>query len=198
VNDWKVIPTIVFTTVLIFGAGVFSGGMLVDYVKETRPRAVAKPPQPAQNPSQSGQTSQPSHPPANPNNNNNPGVARGSSITNGTAGQGVHPVKPPELLSKDFLQRLDSDLRLNKEQHDAVWKIICDGQNDMRKVVQDARLEIREVLSAQQRNAFDDLIKHPFHKPLFGTNAPPATVPFVPPPAPAPAPQSTNQPEGTI
>jgi len=33
VNDWKVIPTIVLTTVLSFGAGVFSGGMLVDYVK---------------------------------------------------------------------------------------------------------------------------------------------------------------------
>lgn len=193
-NDWKIIPTIVFTTVLIFGAGVFTGGILVDYVKQTRPRPVAKPAQPSAQ-------SQPSRPNsgAPANNNNNSASVAGNSGTNNAANQGnVHPVKPPEILSKEFLQRLDADLRLNKEQHDAVWKIIGDGQNEMRKVVQDARLEIREVLTPQQRNAFDDLIKHPFHKPLFGTNAPPATVPFVPPPEKAPAPVVTNQPAGTI
>ena len=43
-NNWKVIPTIVLATVLIFGAGVFTGGMLVDYVKRARPRPVASHP----------------------------------------------------------------------------------------------------------------------------------------------------------
>ena len=50
------------------------------------------------------------------------------------------------MLSKEFLQRLDTELRLNKDQHEAVQKIINESQNEMRKVVQDARLEIREVL----------------------------------------------------
>ena len=46
-NDWKVIPTIVLATVLIFGAGVVTGGILVDYVKQAHPRMAAKRPNPA-------------------------------------------------------------------------------------------------------------------------------------------------------
>ena len=53
----------------------------------------------------------------------------------------------------------------------------------MRKVVQDARLEIREVLTPEQRKEFDELVKRPFRKPIFGTNAPP---PSRPPPTNAP------------
>jgi hypothetical protein len=75
-------------------------------------------------------------------------------------------------LSKDFLQRLDGDLHLSKDEHEAIQKIIADGQNQIRKVVQDARLEIREVLTVDQRQQFDELMKRPFHKPLFNTNAP--------------------------
>lgn len=149
-NNWKVIPTIVCATVLIFGAGVFSGGMLVDYVKQARPRPVFRRPQPA-----------PPAPPAVPTN---------------TVPANNRPIRPPEVLSKDFLQRLDTAIHLNKEQHEAVQKIINDGQYQMRKVVQDARLEIREVLTVEQQEQFDELMKRPFHKPLFATNAVPAAV----------------------
>ena len=150
-NDWKIIPTIVLATVLIFGAGVFSGGILVDYVKQARPHVAAarKPP-----------TTQPS-----PTNTPSPANA---SVT--------HPPSPPQVLSKDFLQRLDGEIDLTKEQHDAIQKIISDGQNEMRKVLQDSRLEIREVLTAAQRDQFDTLMKRPFHKPLFTTNAPAVVV----------------------
>lgn len=151
-NDWKVIPTIVFTTVLIFGAGVFTGGFLVDYVKQTHPHVSVAKPHPA--------------PVAQ--------VTNSVPATNAPP-QAAHPVKPPEILSKDFVQRLDSDLHLTKDEHEAIQKIVNDGQNEMRKVVQDARLEIREVLTQQQRDEFDSLMKRPFHKPLFGTNAPPIT-----------------------
>ena len=160
-NNWKVIPTIVLATVLIFGAGVFTGGMLVNFVKQGHPHQVAK------------------HPATPPN----------TPATNTVAPQVHPPVRPPEILSKDFLQRLDTELRLSKDEHEAIQKVISEGQNEMRKVVQDARLEIREVLTADQRQQFDDLMKRPFHKPLFNTNAP-ATIP---PPAPAPAP-ATNAP----
>jgi Spy/CpxP family protein refolding chaperone len=148
VNDWKVIPTIAFATVLIFGAGVFTGGMLVDYVKRAHPRmALNHQPPPA-----------------------------AVAATNLVSPPSARPPSPPQVLSKDFLQRLDTEIRLTKDQHEAVQKIIGDGQYQMRKVVQDARLEIREVLTPEQREQFDQLMKRPFHKPLFGTNAPPAIV----------------------
>ena len=148
-NNWKVIPTIVLATVLIFGAGVFTGGMLVDYVKRARPRPVA------------------SHPVAMVPTN-------ALTATNLAGFVAARPLRPPEILSKDFLQRLEAQLPLTKEEHDSVQKIISDGQNEMRKVVQDSRLEIREVLTPDQRIQFDDLLKRPFRKPLWATNAPPA------------------------
>jgi len=151
VNNWKVIPTIVLTTVLIFGAGVFTGGILVDYVKQNHQRAGARHQNVATNP-----------PVVLPPTNPPPAQAKAT--------------RPPEILSKDFLQRLDTELRLNKDEHEAVQKIISDGQNQMRKVLQDARLEIREVLTPQQRDQFDELMKRPFHKPIFATNAPPGSV----------------------
>jgi len=91
----------------------------------------------------------------------------------------------PEILSKDFLQRLDTELRLNKDEHEAVQKIISDGQNQMRKVLQDARLEIREVLTPQQRDQFDELMKRPFHKPI---------LPPTPRPDQSPPPTSRRRP----
>jgi len=68
------------------------------------------------------------------------------------------------------LQQVDKQLELAADQHVAIQKIINDGQNQMRKALQDARLEIREVLTPGQRREFDELVKRPFHKPIFGTN----------------------------
>ena len=56
---------------------------------------------------------------------------------------------------------------MTQDQHEPIQKIINDGQNQMRKVVQDARLEIREVLTPDQRKQFDELMKRPFRKPVF-------------------------------
>ena len=153
-NNWKVI----FATVVIFGAGVITGGLLVNYVQHSHSkplrRAAAK-----------GEA----HLTAT---NQSPHVAEGA--------------KPrlPEVLSKQFLQQLDESLHLAPEQRDAIQKIIGDGQNQMRKVIQDSRLEIREVLTPEQRQGFDELVKRPFHKSLFNTNAPAGL------PAPSPAPSA--------
>jgi uncharacterized membrane protein len=156
VNNWKVIPTIVFATVLIFGAGVFTGGMLVNYVKQGRPHPGVT------HAKQATQTSS--------------NIA--SAPTNAPAAPATR--QPPQVLSKELLQRLDGEIHLTKDQHEAIQKIISDGQNEMRKVVQDSRLEIREVLTAEQRDQFDELMKRPFHKPIFNTNAPSAAVPSAP------------------
>jgi len=144
VNNWRVI----FATAVIFGAGVITGGLLVNYVQHSHPnhsgiKALAR-----LNATNVPATNNPARP--------------------------VEAVKPrlPEVLNKQFLQRLDEDLRLKPDQHEAIQKIINDGQNEMRKAIQDARLEIREVLTPEQRREFDDLIKRPLHKPGAGTNAP--------------------------
>ena len=165
-NNWKVIPTIVLATVLIFGAGVFTGGMVVNYVKSGHPRGGL------------WRAGAPAH------------TTTGPVATNAGPGR---PVRPPAILGKEFLPQLDGELRLSKEEHEAIQKIISDGQNEMRKTVEDARLEMREVLTADQRQQFDNLVKRPFHKPLFGTNAPPVAVapaaaPMAPTNAPPPSP----------
>ena len=142
-NNWKVI----FATVVIFGAGVITGGLLVNYVEHSHPKTARR-----------------------------PAVEAHPAVTNQSV-RLADAVKArlPEVLSKQFLQRLDENLHLAPDQHDAIQKIISEGQNQMRKVLQDARLEIREILSPEQRQQFDELMKRPFHKPLFGTNAPAAT-----------------------
>jgi len=147
VNNWKIIPTIVVATALIFGAGVCTGGLLVNYVQKGKPKAVRK---------------QAANPESRP---------QASNAALATTNEPPRP-RPPEILSKKFLQQLDTELSLKPAQREAISKIIDEGQNQMRKAMQDARLEIREVLTPEQRQQFDDLVKRPFHKPIFNTNAP--------------------------
>jgi uncharacterized membrane protein len=145
VNNWKVI----FATVVIFGAGVVTGGLLVNYVQHSHPKM--------NNPHRPVAAAE-VHPPTT-----NPPPHQADA---------AKPPRLPEILSKPFLQRLDEELHLAPDEREAIQKIINDGQNQMRKVVQDARLEIREVLTPDQRKQFDELVKRPFHKPIFDTNAP--------------------------
>jgi hypothetical protein len=159
VNDWKII----FATVVIFGAGVISGGLLVNYADLAHLKAVqpVSVPQDATNALTSVSTN---HPPKTGN-----------------------PVKArlPEILSKQFVDRLEWELQLTLGQRADVEKIIADEQDEMRKAVQnvrqDARQKIREKLTDPQRKRFDDLFKqwHGGKKGGNGTNAPS----LVPPPA---------------
>jgi Spy/CpxP family protein refolding chaperone len=143
VNNWKVI----LATVVIFGAGVVTGGLLVNCVKPSHPKTMRHPAATAE-----------VHPSAT---NQPPRVA-----------DAAKPPRLPEILSRPFLQRLDEELHLAPDEREAIQKIINEGQNQMRKVIQDSRLEIREVLTPEQRKQFDELVKRPFHKPIFDTNAP--------------------------
>ena len=152
-NDWKIIPTIVIATALIFGAGVFTGGLLVNQVQKTHPKAA---PRKAAN--------------------NAEGRAPATNAVVTTTNE-LAKLRPPEILSKKFLQQLDTELALKPAQRESISKIIDDGQNQMRKTMQDARLEIREVLTPEQRLQFDELVRHPFHKPIFATNAPSVVTP---------------------
>ena len=154
-NSWKVIPTIVLATVLIFGAGVFTGGLLVNYVKTARPKKITKVELSATN-----------------------AVVVAASTNAPTILSGKSATRLPEILNKEFLQRLDAELRLNLEQHEAVQKIITEGQNSTRKMMNAARLEIREVLTVEQQKQFDGLVKKQSKKSAAAsaTNAIPPTV----------------------
>lgn len=151
-NNWKVI----FATVIIFGTGVITGGLLVNYVQHCQPKMVRKPATPPE--VHAPATNQIAAPPE------------------------LGKLRPPEILSKQFLQRLQDNLGLTKDQNEAIQKIITDGQNQMRKVIFDARLEIRDLLTPAQQKQFDDLMKRQFRKALFNTNSVPMLPPATNPP----------------
>lgn len=153
-NSWKII----LATIVIYGAGVMTGGLLVHHIDHGHPKG--------------------------PKRTDTPGtaaVATSGSPTNAntTAGNGTNNPSLtvtrhlPDVMNKQFLQRLDAELHLTPEQREAIQKIITDSQNLMHKTVQDARLEIREQLTPEQRSLFDELVKRPPHRPPNATNAPP-------------------------
>jgi len=147
VNSWKVI----LATIVIYGAGVMTGSLLVNHVEYSHPKNSHRPETPAAS-----------------------GSSNSISQTNGQGQQAPKPARLPEMLSKQFLQRLNAELRLAPEQHEAIQKIITDSQNLMHKTMQDARLEIREQLTPEQRSKFDEMVKRPPRRPANSTNAPEA------------------------
>jgi hypothetical protein len=158
-NSWKII----LAAVVIFGAGVITGGLLVDHVKDKRPIEVEAP-GPVAN----------SHPVAG-----NHEAARPPEV----------PLpRLAERLSKEFVHRLNDSLHLTPQQRDAIAKIVADGQErnhviwtnvapQMRKVMVDVNQQIRAELTPEQLNQFEELMKpRPPRRPS-GTNAPPEIVP---------------------
>jgi hypothetical protein len=156
VNSLKVI----LATIVIFGAGVITGGLLVDHVKHP---AYSKP-------------AHPPTPPAPPN------------------GMGEMPgqLRAP-ILNKQFVEQLNDQLQLTKEQREQIQKIISQGQQstrDLWKLVgpqfqlvwRETRQQIRSVLNPDQRKQFEILMKQQRHP--SSTNTPPAqlTVPTNTPP----------------
>jgi hypothetical protein len=146
VNSWKVIPTIVLATVLIFGAGVFTGGMLVNHVKTSGAKKAA-------------QT-----------------VATTNCPTLTTTNPMVKTADPnQDFLTKQFLAKLDEQLKLTADQHKSVEKILNDSRDDVKKTTKFAKMQIREVLTPEQSKQFDALFKKP--KKPADTNSPSAVLP---------------------
>jgi len=155
VNYWKVI----LATVVIFGAGVLTGGLLVDYVSHSHQK-------------------NPHRPPAN-------GGAR--SATNNPPQVRLPEIpRPPlaEKMGKQFVQQLNDTLQLTPEQRVKIGKIIAEGQDrnrelwtnvapKMRAVMEEVNQQIRAELTPEQLKSFEELLKHPPRRPS-GTNTPPA------------------------
>ncbi len=126
--SWKII----LATIVIFCAGVMTGGLLVNHVDRTN-RFNHRPP---------GAEFRP------PGGEHEPG-----------RGMGMEFPRPrqPDLLNTNFVRRLDDALKLTADQRSAIAKIIAEGQDQnhsiwtnnaeqMRKVMQDVRHRVREQL----------------------------------------------------
>ncbi len=169
---------IILATVIIFGAGVITGGLLVNDVMQSRAKDIQRTPD-VQSP----------HPPA-ANNDQDQSFA-----------PNLPRPHPPEMLGKQFVQELDKKLHLTPEQRMAIGKIVAEGQErnheiwtnatpQIRKVLQDVRQQIREQLTPDQRKKYEELLKRfrpPGHHPPAPANAPASTNE-------PPAPEATNPP----
>jgi hypothetical protein len=126
VNSWKVI----FATMVIFGTGVVTGGLLVGYAqhgRDRRPQHTANAVRQAQPPS-----------------------AGGTRI--------------------DFLRRMERELNLTAEQREPIDKVLKEGQERMKKLIETIEPrrreelkhtieEFRAVLTPEQQQRFDGLLK---------------------------------------
>jgi hypothetical protein len=158
VNYWKVI----LATAVIFGAGVLTGGLLVNYVDHSHPK-------------------NPHHAQAN---------AGAHGATNNPVPPRWAEVQPPRLaekLGKQFVQQLNDELQLSPEQREKIEKLIADGQErnreiwtnvapKMRAVMQEVNQQIRAELNPDQLKVFEEMLKRPPHRPPPGTNTPPANL----------------------
>lgn len=148
VNAWK----IVCATLVIFLAGILTGATLVRFAQRG-----GKPLRNFQA-FPGGNRVQPK--PPNPNGDNP-----------------AHPVAG--LLNREFLQLLERKLRLTPEQREEIGRIMADGQDrvrelrtqiepGMRRELQQTREQIRTVLTREQREQFEQLMKRPARRNVRG------------------------------
>jgi hypothetical protein len=136
VNTWRVI----LATLIIFGAGVITGGLLVGYSDRAAHRALYGVP---------GTEGQPAGGPRVP-------VAR-------QTGTNVREIAAPPALRKEFLDRLNRELNLRPEQRERIETLIRQGQEQTRDLwrveMMSTRQKIRAELTPAQQTRFQELLK---------------------------------------
>jgi Spy/CpxP family protein refolding chaperone len=161
VNTWKVI----LATLVIFGTGVVTGGLLVVYSNTAAHHAE--------------KTTEAEGPKRNPPPVPGPGAARDPRL----------PVAQHFLLRKEFLTRLDEELKLTPDQRERIEKIMGEGQQRIQEFSQQIDPQIRAELAATreriraeltpgQQTLYVDLLKRrpntPPRGPTNTINATPA------------------------
>lgn len=148
-NTWKVI----LATLVIFVAGVVTGGLLVSYADR------------AQQKNRRFLPRDNVRLPANANHS-----PLGSPREPQTRLPNLLQNRMPRGVSMEFLQKLDSEVRLTPEQRERIEKIIADGQlrnkelwervaPEMRREIAETQKLIREELTPEQRVRFEELMK---------------------------------------
>jgi len=163
-NSWKVIPAVL----VIFGAGVLTGGLLVNYVDLSH-RSHAR-----------------------------SSLARGNPHPQMDGQRQPHPgelprPRSPEIWRRDFLEHLDEGLNLTPEQHAAISKIIAEGQErnrelwtnvapKMRQEMELTHQRIRAELTPEQQEKFEAMVRQfAPHGPAHNNPPPPSTNTVAPP-----------------
>jgi len=158
VNFWKII----LATVVIFGAGVMTGGLLVNYVEQSRPD---------------------DHRPPPGNHDSDLPMPR-SGMFNKSFAQQLDDVLHLTPDQRNAIEKIIAD---GQQRNRDLWKLVSP---QFRSVMQDVHQKIRDQLTPDQQKQFEVLLKqfHPPHHPPFGTNAPPDLPPpaNVPPPGASP------------
>lgn len=161
---WK----IVLATLVIFGTGIITGGLLVGIADGVRERRHHWFEIHAAKLQQAALTNAPHETAPKLNlSANNP---------------------PRRAFPKDFLERLDRELKLTPDQHKQIDQVLDDGQKrtkeiwdrinpELREEMKKSREQIRDLLTPEQRTKFEDLMKARQPKPKEGqpkNNLPPA------------------------
>ena len=154
-NSWKVI----LATVVIFGAGVLTGGFLVNCIdRQHGPNGRFFLWKEKAN--------------ANPND-------RGQHNGN------LPRPRSPETWRKEFIAHLDKNLKLTPQQHAAISKIIAEGQERNREIwtniapklreeMEQVHQRIRAELTPEQQKKFEKMVRQ------FGPHHPPRPRPALP------------------
>lgn len=137
-NSWKVI----LATIVIFGAGVVTGGLLVNYVDHGRPA---------------------NHRPANPREPEEfvpaPEILKTNFIQR--LDNSLH-------LTTDQRAQIEKIIADGQSQNQKLWKMVAP---QFRPIMQDTRQKIRAVLTDEQKKEFEQLLHRPRRAANF-TNAP--------------------------
>jgi hypothetical protein len=147
VNTWKVI----LATLVIFVAGVVTGGLLVSYsdrAQQKQRRSFSR---------------------ENPNRPMGSVPGSGPNLREAQRPP-ILPNRLPHVLSIEFLQKLDSELHLTADQRERIEKIIIAGQQrnkelweriapELRREIAESQKRIREELTPEQRSRFEELMK---------------------------------------
>jgi hypothetical protein len=144
--------------VVIFGAGVFTGGLLVNSIQHPHSKS--------------------NHHTLATTETHEPQLRATNNLANMS-----RPQRTPDILGTNFVSQLDDALQLAPDQRASIQKIIADGQErnhaiwtnnsaQMRAVIQDVRHHVRESLTADQQKEFDALMKRTPRRQQNATNAP--------------------------
>lgn len=169
---WKII----LATLVIFGTGVITGGLLVgvaDGMRGYRPHG------PARN-AHLPQATTPAPAVSNTPHERDPRM---------TLPLGVPPRRQ---FPKDFLERLDRELKLTPDQRKQIDQVIDEGQKhtkeiweriapEVRQEMKNSREQILNLLSPEQKTRFEELMKPRGNKPA--REAQPTNSPAQPAPA---------------
>ena len=152
-NTWKVI----LATLVIFGTGVVTGGLLVTHNDRVKRRQSWMMEQPEKN-------RQPRPGPREPA--NSPQRSGSNPVAEPPFRQ---PSLLPSMLRNDLLMRIENRIQLTPGQREKIQDILRDGQettsrimapvqDELQKQVRVTRNRIREVLTTEQQPRFDELM----------------------------------------